>query len=246
MDIFEQIIEKLKEMDDTQDIIAQLEEARAGFADPTTEEAQKAAMAIFKGYIDAQRAKRDSQSDNDDDGESDEAEVSEEEKVLLEQAVETVKTILKKKVKCRYECVKRSEDMYVITFEPRYEFCTLDVEIYVEANPLACYVRINLPIVVDPIYTYIVSEHFATMNRKSSRYGTYAINPKNGTVECRYRMRYDGGLNAEAFSAVLFKSIYDADDNFIEIRKLAVGKLKKDQKSKVIKKVKDLVTDMDE
>lgn len=244
MDIFEEIIAKLEQIPGSEGTIAELVAEKARFSDPSSDEARIAALMILKKAADASSSSDSAPATTGGSASDEEIVISDEERAKLEAAVATAESVLKRR-EYNYTCKKKREDVYLIEFNVFYEFCRLSVEVYIEADPLVCFVRATLPITVDETYMYIVSEHIAKLNRKSTRYGTYGINERDGAIECRYRMRYDGGLDETVFEKSLFLTLGDADDQYPELRKLAVGKLKKTQIDDVLKKVNALINDLE-
>ena len=175
---------------------------------------------------------------------SDESAEDEEDR-LYKQAIYLIKKMLDNK-EYSYTESSSSEDVHIIKMGVRYDYCRLSAEIFVEKDPLVCFVRINLPIACDPIYFPVLSEHLAALNRKNSRYGAYALDLEDGSVECRFRLRYDDGLGIKAFQKMLFFALGDADDEYPEISRLSAGKLKRDKREETVKKAKALIADIEE
>lgn len=244
MDIFDEIIKKLEEIPGSEGTIAELRKAQASFDDTSSDEAREVALGILKKAIDEERGDSEPPQANSTDDDEEEIVVSDEEKEKLLAAVATARAVLDKRGH-KYTCEKRREDVYLIKFNVFYDYCRLNVEVYIEANPLVCFVRATLPVAIDNTYMYILSEHLAKLNRKPTRYGTYGIDERDGAIECRYRMRYDGGLDTTVFEKSLFLTLGDADDQYPTLRRLAVGKLTKDQIEEVVNRVNALIDDIE-
>ncbi len=192
----------------------------------------------------APSAETEASSDEEEQPVSLDEPTEDEEDKLFKQAIYLIKKMLDDKG-YNYTEAKRAEDVYVIGLKVRYDYCRLNADIFVEKDPLVCFIRINLPIACDPVYYPVLSEHLAKLNRKSSRYGTYAIDFDDGSVECRFRLRYDDGLGIKAFQKMLFFSLGDADDEYPEISRISAGKLKRDKREEAVKKAKALIADIE-
>ena len=241
MSFITDVIEKLKEVPGSEKMIEQI---LSLVQDPNEEADPETIMKVMNIIEDGSESGSEEQDQETQPALPQQNESRNEEDEIFKAGIKTVMDILDGR-DYKYSHYQKSDDVYVITFNVRYDYCRLNVEVFVEKDPLVCFIRINLPVACDPIYHYVISEHLAKLNRESKRYGTYGINFDDGSVECRYRLRYDDGLGKISFEKILFYSLADADDEYPDISKLAAGKLRNAQKEEVVGKVKKLVDDIE-
>lgn len=119
----------------------------------------------------------------------------------------------------------------------------LQVKVYLEAFPKVCRIDAVYPFVAEEKLLYPLCEKMLQENFPR-RFGALQLDTRDNELSYRYSFPITHGLYEDDFRTVLMAVLATADRSFDVVRKFAVGRLSREQRSEIISKAQQLIIEL--